>query len=89
MAQALILRGSSDFESMEAYTRFVRRIVDKRNRLVEEKLTREYPHLHSLPSAPMPEYVSYRARVRKWSTIRVVNRTYSVPSRLIGAMVER
>ena len=88
IAQALILGGSSDFESVAAYTRFVRRIVDKRNRLVEEKLAREYPHLHSLPSAPVPEYVSYRARVRRWSTIRVVNRTYSVPSRLIGVMVD-
>ena len=88
IAQALVLRGSSDFESVEAYTRFVRRIVDKRNRLVKEKMTREYPHLNSLPSAPVPEYVSYRARVRKWSTIRVVNRTYSVPSRLIDVIVD-
>ena len=82
------MRGSSDFESVEAYTRFVRRIVDRRNRLVEEKLTREYPHLHSLLSAPVPEYVSYRARVRKWSTTRVINRAYSVPSRLTGVMVD-
>ena len=88
ITQALVLRGSSDFESVEQYTRFVRRIVDKRNRLVKEKMTREYPHLNSLPSAPVPEYVSYRARVRKWSTIRVVNRTYSVPSRLIDVIVD-
>ncbi len=88
IAQALILRGSSDFESAEAYAAFVRRIVDKRNRLVEARLTREYPHLRSLPSAPVPEYVSYRARVCKWSTIRVVNRTYSLPSHLIGVMVD-
>ena len=36
----------------------------------------------------MPEYVSYTARVLKWSTIRVDSRTYSVPSRLIGVMVD-
>ena len=36
----------------------------------------------------MPEYVSYSARVLKWSTIRVDSRTYSVPSRLIGVMVD-
>ena len=35
------------------------------------------------------EYVhSYTARVLKWSTIRVDSRTYSVPSRLIGVMVD-
>ena len=38
--------------------------------------------------APVPEYVSYTARVLKWSTIRVDSRTYSVPSRLIGVMVD-
>ena len=32
----------------------------------------------------MPEYVTYRTKVRKWSTVRVANRTYTVPSRLIG-----
>ena len=48
----------------------------------------EYPHLRALPPAPVPEYVSYTARVLKWSTIRVDSRTYSVPSRLIGVMVD-
>ena len=71
VAQALVLRGSSDFESVEQYAKFVRSIVDRRNRLVREKLAGEYPHLRALPPAPVPEYVSYTARVRKWSTIRV------------------
>ena len=86
--QALILRGSADFESVEEYTKYVRRIVDRRNRLVRDKTAGEYPHLRELPPAPVPEYVGYRARVRKWSTIRVKDRTYSVPSRLIGVMVD-
>ena len=34
------------------------------------------------------EPVNYRCRVRRWSTIRVANRTYSVPSRLIGMEVD-
>ena len=88
IAQALVLRGSSDFESVEQYTKFVRHIVDRRNRLVREKVAGEYPHLRELPPAPVPEYVSYSARVRKWSTIRVNSRTYSVPSRLIGVEVD-
>ena len=44
--------------------------------------------LGSLPPAPVPEYVNYQARVRKWSTIQVAKRTYSVPSRLIGKEVQ-
>ena len=88
VAQELILRGSADFESVEQYAKFVRGIVDKRNRLVREKVASEYPHLRALPPAPVPEYVSYSSRVRKWSTIRVDSRTYSVPSRLIGVMVD-
>ena len=58
--QALTLRGSRDFNSIEDYTGFVRKVVDRRNRLVKE-----LPHLQCLPPAPMPEYVNYRARVRK------------------------
>ena len=44
--------------------------------------------LRPLPPAPMPEYVNYRDRVRKWSTIQVAGRTYTVPSRLIGKEVQ-
>ena len=87
LKQALILRGSRDFESEDEYTEFVRRIVERRNGLVISKLKRERRHLQPLPPAPVPEYARYRVRVRRWSTIRVVNRTYSVPSRLIGMEV--
>ena len=37
----MILRGSADFESVEQYAKFVRRVVDRRNRLVREKLAGE------------------------------------------------
>ena len=36
----------------------------------------------------MPEYVNYRARVRKWNTIQAAGRTYTVPSRLVGKEVQ-
>ena len=86
--QALMLRGSRDFDSVDAYTGFVGKVVDRRNRLVKEKLERELPHLQCLPPAPVPEYVNYRARVRKWSTIQAAGHTYTVPSRLIGKEVQ-
>ena len=86
--QALMLRGSRDFDSKEEYACFVRMVVERRNRLVAGKLEVERLHLQPLPPVPVPEYVNYRARVRKWSTIQAAGRTYTVPSRLIGEEVQ-
>ena len=66
------------------YALFVARMVHRRNRLVQGKLEQELACLRPLPPVPMPKYINYRARVRKWSTIQVAGRTYTVPSRLIG-----
>ena len=78
--QALMLRGSRDFDSAESYTGFVRKVVERRNRLVQGKLEEERPLLQCLPPVPVPEYVNHQARVRKWSTIQAAGRTYTVPS---------
>ena len=88
LAQALIIRGSRDFPSVAAYNAFVQGVVAKRNGRVQGKLAEERRHLRPLPPAAVPEYTTWRTRVRKWSTIRVTNRTYSVPSRLCGHEVE-
>ncbi len=86
--QALIMRGSRDFHTDEDYAGFVREMVEKRNRLVQGKLEQEMACLRPLPPAPMPEYANYQSRVRRWSTIQVAGRSYSVPSRLIGREVQ-
>ena len=86
--QALILRGSRDFYSADDYARFVQDMVAKRNRLVREKSEQETACLATLPPAPMPEYANYRSKVRRWSTIQVAGRSYSLPSRLIGKEVQ-
>jgi hypothetical protein len=88
IAQALILRGGRDFASVDAYRSFVQQVVDKRNRRAQGRLDQERRHLRPLPPAPVPEYTTYRTKVRKWSTIRVANRTYTVPARLKGMEVE-
>ena len=85
--QALMLRGSRDFDTVDHYADFIRQMVARRNRLVKGKLDQEMACLTPLPPAPIPEYVNYRAKVRKWSTVQVAGRTYSVPSRLIGKEV--
>ena len=85
--QALILRGSRDFHTADDYTGFVREMVEKRNRLVRGKLEQEMAY-RPLPPAPMPEYANYQSKVRRWSTVQVAGRSYSVPSRLIGKVVQ-
>jgi len=87
--QALVLRGSREFASVDAYMTFVGTIVDRINgdrapALLEE----ERRHLRPLPSTRVPEYTTYTATVRQWSTIHFGHRVYSVPSRLIGCEVE-
>ena len=85
IAQALVLRGSRDFESQTEYLTFARAVVEEtHNSKIAERLSEERNHLMPLPSSRIPEYTSYTPKVRCWSTIRINNRTYSVPSRLIG-----
>ena len=88
--QALLVRGSRDFASIDEYTAFVSEVTARLNgrERVVKRLAEERPHLSPLPAKPLPAYTSYWPVVRKWSTIRVGNRTYSVPSRLIGHEVE-
>jgi hypothetical protein len=88
--QALIIRGSRDFPTVEAYRAFIARVVDKQNQRahVQQRLEEERAHLRPLPPAPIPACTVYRARVHQWSTVRVAGRTYTVPARLIGHEVE-
>jgi len=85
--QDLVLRGSRDFDSIEAYESFVRDAVARRNKKAEALLEQERPHLRPLPTCRIPTFTEYRCKVRSWSTIRVIGRTYSVPSRLIDHWV--
>jgi len=86
--QALVLRGSRDFTSVECYLAFVQEVRRRLNGLVASRVTDERPLLAALPGARMPEYTKYEdVVVRRWSTIHFGRKTYSVPSRLIGSVV--
>jgi hypothetical protein len=52
------------------------------------QLVEEMRHLHSLPPTALPLCTTFSAKVHRWSTIRVANRSYSVPARLIGERVK-
>jgi hypothetical protein len=88
LAQALVVRGSKDFAAVDEYMAFVRAVVDKFNRAADPLLTAERRLLRPLPSAPIASYTTYRPVVRRWSTIRLGERVYSVPARLIGHQLD-
>jgi len=88
IAEALVIRGSKDFVDVAAYRAFVLDVVAKHNRRIEAKLVEDRAALLPLPSSAVPTYTVFKPRVRKWSTVRVGRQTYSVPSRLMGHIVE-
>jgi hypothetical protein len=89
VAQALLVRGHADFPDIAAYDAYVQEVVAYwRNRPAAARLAEERPALRALPAAAIPSYTTYYPVVRRWSTIRVAHRTYSVPAQLMGHTVE-
>jgi len=88
LEQALVIRGSRDFASVGEYMAFIGEIRGRLNAPRTALLDEERRHLRPLPTSRLPDYSTYRATVRQWSTIHFAHRVYSVPSRLIGCEVE-
>ena len=82
--QHLILRGSRDFASLEAYDRFVQGVLQAANAKRQKRLAGELAVMRPLPAGRLAEYREYEPVVSSHSLIRVNKHTYSVPSRLIG-----
>ncbi len=82
--QALLLRGSNDFESVAAYEAFVSEIVRDINAGKVDKIDEERRHLQPLPLQRTADYTEKVVRVSTSSTIQVKRVLYTVPSRLIG-----
>lgn len=82
--QALLLRGSNDFESVEAYQKFVEQAVNQHNRRNAKAIQVEREYLQPLPSHKSVDYTEVVARVTSSSTIVVRHTLYTVPSQLVG-----
>lgn len=85
--QALMLRGSKDFESVESYNAFVQTIVKQRNEQRKDKLREELAVMQSLPAKRYDDYTTVTCKVSRFSTITVLKKVYSVHSRLRGSEV--
>ena len=87
LEQALLVRGSRDFESVEAWQTFVDGVARKGNARRARRVAEELAAMRELDVGKLPEYVEEEFRVSEWSTVRVKHNAYSVPSRLIGEWV--
>jgi hypothetical protein len=85
--QYLLLRGSRDFESIEAYEAFLFDVMDRRNHSRQERLAEEIAAMKPLAATPLATNSQVRVRVTKGSLIRVQKNVYSVPTSLIGRRV--
>jgi hypothetical protein len=84
LIQALIVRGSVDFESVEKYQQFLEEFARKRNKSRGERVATELDAMKELDVEALVEFVEERVKVSSWSTISVRKNCYSVPPRLIG-----
>jgi len=87
VAQALMLRGSSDFDSRKAYNVFLQTLLKQLNVGRSVKFAEEKKQLSELPLNKCAAVKSMDIRVRSSSTISVGRNTYSVNSRLIGEKI--
>src|SRR5919201_1766073 len=81
---ALLLRGSRDFDSLDAYRRFIDEIVGRRNARLKKRLELERPALQLLPAHRTTDYEETIVTVTSTSGFTLKKVFYSVPSRLIG-----
>jgi hypothetical protein len=81
--QALILRGSRDFDTRDKYALFLEGVFDQLNASRRERFEQERGSLRPLPTRRLPDYTELRdVLVGTASTISVRKKVYSVHSRL-------
>ena len=85
--QHLLLRGSRDFESLEAYEAFLYGIMEKRNTGRQVKLAEELAVMKPLQVEPWPSMRELQVKVGNNGILRVGGNGYSVPSGLMGRRV--
>ncbi|MBW1688163.1 MAG: IS21 family transposase [Deltaproteobacteria bacterium] len=87
LEQHLLLRGSRDFDSVEAWESWFQDVLEQANRLRQKRLREELAVMRPLSVERLREYKEVDVAVTSWSTIRVKHNTYSVPSRLLREWV--
>lgn len=84
LTQALRLRGSWDFASMEEYQGFIDGVVSRINRRCLSRFQEEQALLQPLPKRRTQDYAEHRVVVTSSSTFDLKRVTYSVPSQFVS-----
>jgi hypothetical protein len=87
LRQHLLLRGSKDFATLEAYEQFIETVMGQRNQGRQDRLDEEMAVMQPLRAQALPAYRQVRLKVNRAGLIRVQNNSYSVPTSLIGHRV--
>ncbi len=81
---ALLLRGSNDFDDLPAYRRFIDEIVGRCNARNAKRIDMERAELQTLPRQRSTDYEEVSVRVASSGGFTLRKVFYTVPSRLIG-----
>ena len=84
LGDALLLRGSPDFETIGAYRAFVAGVVSRRNARSREKIDAERAVLGALPGRRSDGFEETLVRVTSTGGFSLRRVFYTVPSRLVG-----
>ena len=87
LKQHLLLRGNSDFESLDAYKTWLSEVLTLGNAHRGVRLEHDLAAMEPLTCRRLPAWTEERVKVSSWSTIRLKHNAYSVPARLIGEQV--
>jgi len=82
--QALLLRGSRDFEDLDAYRRFVAELVGRRNARRRPQIDLERRHLRPLPRRRTTDFDETTVQVTSSGGFLLRKVFYTVPSQLVG-----
>jgi hypothetical protein len=84
IADALLLRGTADFDDLAAYRGFIDEIVSRRNARNAKRIDSERAALQALPDRRTSDYEEVIVRVTSTGGFTLRKVFYTVPSRLIG-----
>ncbi len=81
---ALLMRGSKDFDDLGAYRAFVDEIVSRHNAIHGKRIDAERAHLQELPDRSTTDFEEVIVNVSRTGGFTLRKVFYAVPSRLIG-----
>jgi hypothetical protein len=81
---ALLLRGSRDFDDLDTYRRFIDEIIGRQNANSRKRIELERPHLAALPKRRTADFEEKVVTVTSSGGFILRRVFYTAPSRLIG-----